>query len=381
MALWRTLMIALVLAESSAMASEPEPSSLVVFGDSLSDTHRTADMLQSLPFGIGDAIANAAGYFRPPYCGGRISNGQLWPEYLASRRKLELKNFALAGTGTRKMHTQSGLNIPGRGAISRIKQATRSEDLHSGSVAVLWTGGNNYVFDFAPKSSLLTTAKARESELVSNTIQDIEIAMRKIVQSGAKTLVIPNLPLGHETPYALQLPPGDRQALMRLTRKHNVALGDLMTKLKADPEFAGVQILPVDIASAMANIVQSPKRYGFTNVGECCHPTNYCPKVVNPALLARATCPPPSPIMGAFQGMEFLAPAMKPETAYETASCENPDQYFFFDAIHPTTKVHCLLSFLIEDSLTDAKVLSPGTSPKDLNARVDACSNQTCPND
>jgi outer membrane lipase/esterase len=77
---------------------------------------------------------------------------------------------------------------------------------------------------------------------------------------------------------------------------------------------AGIKIIQFDAFGALESIVASPNGYRLQNVTDAC--------------IRPGTAPP--------------------------SRCENPDQYLFWDGIHPTRAGHAVIAFLVGKTLVGA---------------------------
>lgn len=131
------------------------PSSIVIFGDSLSDTGNV----------------------------GRYTNGQLWTEVFAQKLHLpDLQCSKLGGCNFAYAGAKSGENIASD-VLDVGNQIKAYLDLHEGkadplALYVIWIGGN----DFLDKRNPL--------KLISNIRSHIEA----LVNAGGKKFLVPNLP-------------------------------------------------------------------------------------------------------------------------------------------------------------------------------------------
>lgn len=208
--------------------------SLVVFGDSLSDT------------GI---VFRATGGLYPPrstYFNGRYSNGRVWVEYLSDRLSIsasQIQNFACGGATSSGGFTNM---IPGLLAQVQSYLQTHSR-LNSNALFVLWAGGNDY---------LQGTTNAAIP--VGNLTRAIDL----LADAGARKILIGNQPdLG-------QLPATRNTAnstqLSELTRSHNQQLRRSIKQLMQ--QHSDLQIALFDANALYHEAIATPTAFGFANV-------------------------------------------------------------------------------------------------------------------
>jgi phospholipase/lecithinase/hemolysin len=223
------LLPALFLSQASA-ASFNE---IVVFGDSLSDNG-------NLLFFEEQPTPDPALYFE-----GRFSNGPVWVEYLADPTRLSapLTDIALGGAQT------DGLVPPGLIEQVTTYIATNGPPLSSSSLFIIWIGGNDY---FNGEGDAL--------EAVTN----IEEAMERLVQLGAKNLLILNLPDLGAVPDLLGTPEADEATAFSLN--FNTALAGVLDRFES--AYPAVTVYEFDVYSFSETVQNDPAAFGFINVGD-----------------------------------------------------------------------------------------------------------------
>ncbi len=166
------LLVLLVLFAFTSLASAGVYSSLIVYGDSLSDN--------------GNLFAADGGtYPPPPYWMGRMSNGPVAVEDLAHNLNLPLLDFAWIGatTGVGNLvdnGTQTTLGTFGLPGMLTSLALTKSS-LPPGGLAVVWGGAN----DFLTNGFTMATAELAVSDIVSIVTQ---------LQAVGERVIVPGLP-------------------------------------------------------------------------------------------------------------------------------------------------------------------------------------------
>jgi phospholipase/lecithinase/hemolysin len=261
---------------------------VVAFGDSLTDT------------GNVYAITGNTVPASPPYFSGHFSNGPLWVEQLAAGLGVPAptpsiiggNNNAFAGAET----SLSGVSIQGTPNIGPQVSSYLSSHpaLNSGQLIVLWGGANDFLrFPFRPLPDPALP--------VSNLAAEITM----LAQAGGKNFLVPNLPLLGTTPYVQQqlapFFPGIVDTMNGLTLQFNSLLSTAEDDLEAR---LGINIIRLDVFNLFQQIPSDPVRFGFTNVTDQAKGGGVGePGVVVP----------------------------------------NPNQYLFWDPVHPTARFHQLL--------------------------------------
>ncbi|KAF9547505.1 hypothetical protein EC957_008342 [Mortierella hygrophila] len=309
-------LVAVALATATAASSvEAKPTSngnchfdnLLVFGDSYSD--------------IGNDYKLSNKVWPPKfYDHGRFTNGLVWSEHVARHKHLKLKNYAFGGATTDSKFVQgytgaaSDLAVPG--FIQQIDQyyspkPIPKKDLAS-SLFVVDFQGNDYFFNLA----------ASPTAVVAN----IERGIEKLIKLGAQNfLVVENFDFGI-IPY----------------------FGGNATVSGAFSQAAKAQLVAYkDLEKRLA------KKYGRPSDAKhpfrgACHKDNKKAKVT----------------FGYYKLNDFLNHLREPKVLkrlgitddvhgcvsndYKTV-CKDAGKYLFWDAFHPTAKVHKALG----DAITE----------------------------
>ncbi|MBD2181705.1 SGNH/GDSL hydrolase family protein, partial [Aerosakkonema funiforme] len=142
----------------------------------------------------------------------------------------------------------------------------------------------------------------------ATTVNNLASAVTKLAAVGGRNFMMPNLPNLGVTPGAASNGSQVQQGLAQLTNFHNSTLAATIQSLEQNPN---INIIPVDVSTLFSNAIANPANYGFTNVTN-----NLVPGAgTNPAV-SGFTLPPGT----------------------------NPNEYLFWDAIHPTARAHQLIA-------------------------------------
>lgn len=287
---------------------------IFAFGDSLTDE--------------GNAYSLTGGLFPPdPFYAQRLSNGRLWIEYLAEDLSLDPApffaptqgkltdgiNFAFAGSTTGTANTVvTGLPALQTqvGAFLNLKATTPSYEFSPEALYVIWGGANNYLPTQSPDFVPFTTP----DETVDNLIS----AISTLMAAGAKNFLVPNLPDLGKLPLTNGSPIAE--PLNQLTRDHNDLLAQRLDQL-SQTAGSDSKIIYADFNGLFNQVLADPAQFGLSNVTAPC----------------------------LFTG------------------CTTPDEYFFWDQIHPTTKTHEILGNYAYQQLKSASeppasVAEPGVT-------------------
>ena len=244
LSLKRVLKLVLVLLSVSAVAQAGSFSSVVVYGDSLSDN--------------GNLFA-ATGQPGAPYYQGRRSDGLVAVEQLAAALGTPLLDFAWIGATTGIGNYADGgtpttlgaFSLPGMQAEFAATQASLGPYLASG-LFIVWGGPN----DFLSPSPLDLTPQA----IVSRAIGDELGIVTSLELLGAHDILVPGMPDLGLTPYFRSLGSAAAAQGSAITDAYNAALRSSLPS----------GVLFYDTATLLRSIVANPGAYGFTNVTDPC---------------------------------------------------------------------------------------------------------------
>ncbi|MEH2193042.1 MAG: SGNH/GDSL hydrolase family protein [Nostoc sp.] len=280
-------------------ASAANFSKFYVFGDSLSDT--------------GNVFAATGGLVapttaipqEPPYFQGRFSNQQVWVDYLGDELGLTPSpyitlnptipnqgiNFAVGGASSGQGNAVVP-NAPLPGVLEQVGLLTQptlqaNQKLDPDALYAVWGGANDYVFGQATNTT--------------QTVQNLSDAVGLLALSGAKNILVFNLPDLGKIPLASAIP-GLSSNLTALTNKHNKELADELGKYSKNSD---LNLISVDVFSLFNQVEANPEKFGFQNVTTPC-------------------------VVGNLQTTISV--------------CSQPNDYLFFDSVHPTTGVHKLVA-------------------------------------
>ena len=310
MIVFRSLAMVVLLAAVTAAnpgAQRPPYDGIVVFGTSLSDPGNAFALLgvTNTPpdYLVDSLLVPSAPYARG---GQHFSNGATWIEQFARSRglagsvrpafadlEINSTNYAVGAARAR----EDGVNLNLGTQLGRFLQQTGGvadpESLYVVEMGVndirdalvVFSGGG----DGAP---VLQAANAA-----------IAGAVQTLYAAGARKFLIWRVPDAGATPAVRTLDslhPGTAQLATGLTLAFNGGLDGVVTQLSALP---GIEIARLDAFALINALVADPSAFGLTNVTTAC-----------------------------------ITPSVAPFT------CANPDEYLFWDGIHPSKAVHAIVA-------------------------------------
>lgn len=308
-----------VMSASKAAAASLNFSQFFVFGDSLSDTGNLFAATSALgnPRPVPLTTSGQRAYFE-----GRFSNGPIWVDYfgdaIGKKPTPSLLtpffgtqggvNYAIGGAETSELST----NVPVPGILGQVSSflGQPGVPVDSNAIYSILGGANDYT------SAIDNKIVPNVSQVVSNLTESIN----RLANKNAKNFLVFNLPNLGDTPRGS----ADKQAqplLNALTQDHNrqlaIALNDVRSKR---PD---LNIYSVDFNSLVQTLRSNPAQFGFTNITGSC-----------------------------LTGNNELA----------TGVCTNPNEFLFFDDVHPSSEAHRLLANAALASIKDGSKSIPEPS-------------------
>jgi phospholipase/lecithinase/hemolysin len=185
------------------------------------------------------------------------------------------------------------------GLLTQVQSFTQTNpNLNANGLYILWAGANDYL------------------QGVSNAaipVENIKRAIADLSRGGAQRILVANLPdLG-------QLPATRNSAhsaqLSALTQQHNQSLRRSLKVLSQ--QLPDLRIATLDANALYQEAISDPKKFGFTQVTRAC--------------------------------------------LVDSRTCGHPEQFLFWDDIHPTTKAHRILAEGARTAL-EPQILLPNRS-------------------
>ncbi|KAG0014520.1 hypothetical protein BGZ81_000415 [Podila clonocystis] len=258
-----------------------------VFGDSYSDIHNVYELSKHtwpLP---------------KTYYNGRFSNGPVWPEYVARAKRYKLVDYAYGG-GTSDASVVQGYSGPDStlavpGFIQQIHTYNPTAKSRSTLARTLFAvnfQGNDFIFN-----------PAIDTQVV---LANIERGIRELIAAGAKNfLIVENFNFG-QVPY-FSADPAVAAKYAAIAAKEHAEYRGLIQKLRK--EFSG------------AKACHGGSRVDFAVLDLY----EFFKTLYSPHVLRR---------LGITETVKGCV-----SNDYKTV-CPNPEEYFYYDGFHATTKIH-----------------------------------------
>jgi phospholipase/lecithinase/hemolysin len=303
--------MACCIALSGSPIAEGAFTQLTVFGDSLSDN--------------GNAFLFSGGAFPPPPYAQRLTNGPTAVEVMAANLGLPLapsllggRDYAFGGAETNARNyfaVYPGVppainflfsgppNFPATGVLAQVQSFVGS----GGTIApqgltVLWAGAND-VFE-------AVTLGQNPFAVIAPAMDNLSLEVSLLYAAGARTILMPGMADLGLTPFGLSS--GNSPVLTTVSSAFNTVLGQ--TILQLEGLLQGLDIIGFDTFALLDAASANPAAFGFTNVTSPC-----------------------------FDG---------------TTVCANPDQYLFWDIVHPTARAHQILGNAFTSAVPEPATLA-----------------------
>jgi len=293
---------------ASTRASGPSPyDGIVVFGTSLSDSGNA--------FALGGGTNTPPDYDVDPFLvpnspyakgGHHLTNGETWIEQLARTLGLTA-SVSPAFRGSSSTATNYAVGAARSYAdgvtLNLVVQVNTFLQDAGGSAP----SGNLYVIEMGSndvRDAIVAFLSGQDgSAIITAAVTSIAQRVGELYAAGARNFLVWNVPDTGLTPAVRALDatiPGVSAFATSVTFGFNLALSAALTPLKALP---GIHISDVDIFTLMQQVAASPSAFGLTNATGAC-----------------------------------ITPGVQP------FSCKSPDDYLFWDGIHPTRAGHAIIA-------------------------------------
>lgn len=219
-----------------------------------------------------------------PYFEGRFSNGPTWPEYAYDARE----NYAYGGATSgfyNVLETTFGDLVANTGVLGQVDEyiaAHPTPDDVENTLFYIAIGGNDLL-------SLSDMDEDDALRVVKTVVDNILLAAFRLEATGVKHFALVGLPDISLIPAAKPLTPAQRALSSRLSSRFN-------QELKRAARSHGMEY--IDMNAFTQETLAHAAELGFLNTTDAC--------------------------------VDAVAETM----------CDNPEEYFFWDDIHPTTRVH-----------------------------------------
>lgn len=302
---------------------------LVFFGDSLTDNGNLYN--SSFKFIPKD----------PPYYKGRFTNGPVWAdlvsEYFNEKYGTQAQNYAVGGATVVSRSIFDGA-LPYY-LEYEVNHYLKSKDKMNkeGVVYLFWIGANDYMDE----------KKQPVDVLVNEVVDEIVVQVREVIEHGGKNFVLIDLPDLSKAPYAKNISQEMRDRLRALTQVNHNKLLDAMHFLQK--LYPTVHFIYIDTFNIFNDMYVNMPIYN----------QKYHKHIVN----LTDSC-----WLGGYRGIQQNVDKPLKETIQSSTSltiaadvgmskslgevpCKNPDDYLFWDSVHPAGTLHEIFANLVIEAI------------------------------
>ena len=235
--------------------------------------------------------------------GRQFSNGPTWAQALAVRlgslksalpafhNPVKFNNFAFGGARAR-----AGGQVPGAAEQLGLFLQAHRNTAPAQALYVVQFGGN----DVRDALEAASSNPAAVPQIITEAIAATATTIQSLAVAGGRRFLVANVPdLGH-APAIRMLGPAAVSGARNIASLYNGYLEGALQQLEIGLAPLGVDIARLDLFDFINAVVAQPESYGLSNVTDPCL-TFFV--LVDPV-------------------------------------CENPDEYLFWDGIHPTRAAH-----------------------------------------
>jgi phospholipase/lecithinase/hemolysin len=306
--------LALVLLAPGWVAAQTTFGRIVAFGTSLSDPGNAFAIIKTMSLPPYDTLDKFLVPNEPYAKGGHhFSNGATWIEQFARPLGLE-ENVGPAFQG------------PGTGATNYAVGGARARDVGADTLSAEVAAFLHHVDNKAPSDALYAVEMGANdvrdalaafatggdaNAIIGDALSGIDANIGALYAAGARKFLVWNVPNIGLTPAVRILEeqfPGAGQAAEFLTQSFNAGLDAHLGLLAGLP---GIEIVRFDVYGRLSDVVADPGKFGLTVVDTAC-----------------------------------VTPGIPP------FECRRPDEFLFWDGIHPTRTVHAIIAQEVAALLT-----------------------------
>ncbi|KAJ1729441.1 hypothetical protein LPJ61_003518 [Coemansia biformis] len=280
---------ALACASVAVAAPTSMTPNLIVFGNSLSDDGNLSNMV------------GGAGYWH-----GRFTNSYVWNEYTAKILGVTLVNKAIAGATSNNDITpgdSSNITIPSfhDQVTAWLKDNAQPGQFHlHNDVIEVEIGGNDILGHALDLMTGALNPATFAAQLAGSIANDIEA----LAAAGYRNIDLWNLPAVEMAPYVVSL--GASALVKPVIDMVNVAITKAVTTVAAK-HGGGASGIRVRDLNGLIRAALQPQVLSAMDIADTTH-----------------------------------ACYVKDTSSGAVSVCSNPDQYFFYDSIHPASRMHYL---------------------------------------
>lgn len=306
---------------------------IILFGDSLSDNGNLYYMLSSIHH-IVPLVPSIPK--NPPYFEGRFSNGPVWVEKIANNFNVPLVNYAYGGAWAepiqnswRALPFDIGMQVSFY-SIGAVMDFNKKDHLY-----VIWAGSNDYLRNTTETDSLTTSVVAA-----------IKRQIEWLSYLGAKQFLILGVPDFSHVPAVIEEGEQHTALLKERALMHNQKLAAMLEEEKK--LYPNSLFISIDVNQYFNEVIANPAKFGLKNVTHACYQGYYVRHRNRLTNIAEVKAIEQQIKVNVEYNPSLEEAYLTSKAAENDASvCEHPEEYLFWDHLHPTTAMHQVISDLL----------------------------------
>ncbi|TNF69182.1 MAG: hypothetical protein EP298_04420 [Gammaproteobacteria bacterium] len=330
---------------------------VIFFGDSLSDK----GTLHEYTLGV---IPQS-----PPYYDGMFSNGDTWAVQFSNdlrEKGIEASNYAVGGATTVLDVTGSlPYSLEGEYNTYTLNTTLKGWTNQDKQLAIIFIGANDYL-----------TAKAymtdqEVDQLTSSVINQIQSTITNLINYGVKRFIVIGLPDISFTPES-QFDSKNTDSTHALALMHNQKLQQMVASLQSSYANSGMMFKYIDIASMFDELInqtdqinqeyhlllnpalntQSCWNGGYSTSGVSNLTQNNNSQTKLQTLINKYYVNQSVDVINVLNQLPDTADIRSAVLVANSGQlCSNPENYIFWDRVHPTSQIHNALYLYIKEKL------------------------------
>lgn len=308
---------------------------IIAFGDSLTDNgnlyaltkkaNQTSPLIPIIP--------------NEPYYNGRFSNGPVWVEEVAKNLNVPLIDYAYGGSWAESFRdSYQVIPFDLNSQVNFYLLSTAPDFDIDKHLFVIWAGANDY-----------SQGRTDMEYATTNTVASIKNQIDLLLFDGARNIVIFNIPDLSITPAVAARGPDVGAMISTISQLHNSKMAAMVEKEKQ--ENPDVKIIMVDVTKIYRDILDHPDKYLLKNVKDACYGGNY---FLQANMSGRDMQAITNSHINILKNTSLKTAYLTSQAASRGAKpCANPDEYLFWDHMHPTQVAHKILATLLTSVLAE----------------------------
>ncbi|MCF6801521.1 SGNH/GDSL hydrolase family protein [Thiotrichales bacterium 19S3-11] len=320
---------------------------VIFFGDSLTDK----GTLNEYTLGV---IPQS-----PPYYDGMFSNGSTWAVQFSrdlNQAGIETSNYAIGGaTAVFDLGGDIPYSLDGELETYQLNSNVKWWTDQDKQLVFIFIGANDYL---TVKANL---SDSKIDQMTTGVVDNIQSNIKWLINYGVKRFVIIGLPDLSQTPES-KVDLENTHSTYELSIMHNKKLASMVEQLQANYQSSQIQfqyINTIDLFELLFNQTEKMNKLYHMSINPdnnslSCWLGGYSISGLtsNSLMINRYYVKQPANVINILQQLPNTADI---QTAMLVANsgqlCDNPENYIFWDRVHPTSQIHNALYSYIKEQL------------------------------